>query len=165
MSIVWVLTALGAGLLVVAGIPKLTGAAKVPMLPELLARPLGLAEVLVGGWVLVDPSTPALVAMAGTYLLLAAALVVAMARSEPDCGCFGVDPVKPSSTHLVLNVAFCAVACVALLLDGGPEVPMEDVTLRIVVAVLAVTGAAMLAELMSTVSDIGDTRAALRRTQ
>lgn len=164
MLTVWAIAALGAALLVVAGMPKVSGAATVPMLPSWTARPLGLVELAVGAWVLAAPSTAAFTAMAATYLLLTGAMILAMVRSEPDCGCFGVDPVKPGVSHLLLDVAFLAAGAAAAVAAGGAGWVAESALTRALVAGLALLGATLLAELMSTAADLRTTRSNLRRT-
>ncbi|MEZ5239260.1 MAG: hypothetical protein R2716_10035 [Microthrixaceae bacterium] len=151
----WALTWLAGALLVVAGLPKLAGLAEVPLLPTALARPVGLLEVTVGITAIVWPTTPAALAVGVTYLLLSGALLVAIVRREPDCGCFGVEPVEPEWGHLFVDLALAAAAFAAALgrlTEPGP-------TEHVVSALLAVLAAVMVAELLSTGSEIRRMRA------
>ena len=163
-SVIWIASAVGAALLVVAGIPKTSGAVSVPFIPSGMARPLGVLEIGVGAWVLVAPDTAALVAMAAMYCLLAASLSVAILRRELDCGFFGVEPVKPGITHLVVNVAFAASAVAgAAAASSGLTWFRPDPNERVLAVALALLAAVMLAELLSTGADLRTIRADLRR--
>lgn len=152
---------LGAALLVVAGVPKLTGRTTVPWLPEFLSRPAGLIEVLAGAWALLAPSALSARAVSLSYGILAVALVVAIARREPDCGCFGVTPVTPQWDHLVVNLVLCASAAVAAT---QMAVPPGGLGSPIPIA-LALLGATLMAELLSTGTELRRLRLSLQESR
>ncbi len=149
-TILWAVTCVAAAMLVIAGVPKATGRASVPMLPPILHRPLGTAEVLVGTWALVAPTTTSALAVGLAYTLLALSLLVAILRREPDCGCFGVEPVPPEWGHLGINVVLTAAALAAAASSWArPAAPTWIIT-----AGLAFVSAAMLAEVLSTGAEL-----------
>jgi hypothetical protein len=114
------------GLLVVAGLSKairpddtaraLAALAHVPRLRPVrwLVRAGALAEVAVGltALLLPRPLTAALVAL--SYAAFGVVVVVARWRGGPlaTCGCFGRPDTQPTTVHIVLDVAFAAVAIV-----------------------------------------------------
>ena len=106
----------GAALLVIAGAPKLS-APPTPgaLLPPWASRPLGVVELVWGAWALLAPETGGAWAGAGAYLSLSAAMGWALARHEPDCGCFGATPVRPDVRHLLVNIVFAGAAILAAL--------------------------------------------------
>jgi hypothetical protein len=80
---------------------------------------VGVAALLVGG-----PVLCALVA--ASYLAFAGFVVVALRTGAPisSCGCFGKVDTPPSVVHVVLDVAFAAVAAVAAFVG---DVALPDV--------------------------------------
>lgn len=117
--------AVAAGLMLFAGLAKLRspGAAQAALsafgLPAglMFARGIGAAEAAVGALCLVAPGRPAAIALAAAYPALAAATGVRLARGQRQapCGCFGNASATLHLGHLVLNLAFAAVAAAAVL--------------------------------------------------
>jgi Methylamine utilisation protein MauE len=116
--------AAAAGLMLLAGLAKLRspGPAQAALsafgLPAgpMLARGIGAAEATVGALCLLAPGRPATIALAAAYLALGAATGVRLARGERQapCGCFG-NSAALHLGHLLLNLAFAAVAAAAFL--------------------------------------------------
>ena len=156
-TVIWAFTSLAAGLLVVAGIPKLAGRAAVPLLPKALHRSVGAIEVLVGAWALLIPGTLSAGAVAVGYVLLTAVLLIAILRREPDCGCFGVEPVRPEWGHLGINVALAAAAVAA----AASSWSRPGLATWALLVFLSMVGAAMLAELLSTGAEVRRLRTSL----
>lgn len=156
-NVVWALTCLAAGMLVIAGLPKLAGRASVPLLPTIAHRPLGALEMLVGGWALLVPSPASAAAVSVTYALLSVTLAVAIARREPDCGCFGVEPVRPAWGHFVVNVVLMVASAAAIVSSWHrPATGAWLLTVGV-----SLVGAAMLAELLSTGAEVRRLRTSL----
>jgi hypothetical protein len=114
-----------AGLLVVAGVPKLTDplplvralrAAGLPV-PRLLVRVFALAEVAIGVWAVVAPGRVGSGMVAAAYLAftLFVARVLARGGVLGSCGCFGKADTPATRTHLVLTGAATLVALWATL--------------------------------------------------
>jgi len=141
---------IGAMLLLVAGAPKVVAGGAVPWLPPRAARPLGAAECAVGLWALVAPGAGGAIAAAGAYLVLAGALAVALVRHEPDCGCFGVAPVRPDIAHLVVNLLFAAAATTVAATGWSRPDGWEGLLLL----ALGATAAVLTATLLSTGADV-----------
>lgn len=104
-----------AGLLVVAGVPKVADplplvralrAAGMP-LPRLLVRAFATAEVAVGLWALAAPGRASSGLVAAAYLLFTAFVARALARGGilGSCGCFGKADTPATRTHLTLTAA------------------------------------------------------------
>lgn len=109
-----------AGLLVVAGLPKVADplplvralrVAGMPV-PRVLVRAFALAEVAIGGWAVVAPgrASSALVAAAYLVFTLFVARVLARGGVLGSCGCFGKADTPATRTHLVLTAAAALVA-------------------------------------------------------
>lgn len=156
-----VLLMLGASLLVVAGLPKLLGRSGVPWLPRPAWRPAGFVEVAVGSWGLLLPQGGGAVGVAVTYAVLSGALLLAIVRSEPDCGCFGVEPVRPSWSHLALDVGLALIAAIAAL--SGWRVPGGIAGLTALG--LSLVAASLLAELLSTGAQVRRLRVGLEEVR
>jgi len=114
-----------AGLLVVAGVPKVADplplvralrAAGMPV-PRLLVRTMALAEVAIGGWALVAPGRAASGLVAAAYLVFTAFVARVLARGGvlASCGCFGKADTPATRTHLALTAAAMLVALWATL--------------------------------------------------
>lgn len=140
----------GALVLIVAGVPKLLTGSPVPWLPRRSARPLGAVECAVGLWAVAAPHHGGAVAAAVTYAVLTASVVVAVARHQPDCGCFGVTPVRPDALHVVTDAVFLA-AALAAAVSGWTRPGGID---GVLVVVLGSTAAVLVATLLSTAADL-----------
>lgn len=102
-----------AGLLVVAGIPKLVDplplvrALRAAGMPagRLLVRAFALAEVIVGGWALLAPGRLGAALVATAYLIFTAFVARVLARGGilGSCGCFGKPDTPATRTHLALT--------------------------------------------------------------
>lgn len=86
-----------------------------------LARPFGLAEVVVGAGALVVGGHVLPAAVAAFYLGFAGFVALNLANAAPaaDCGCFGQADAPPTVLHLVLNLAAAAVAASVAVGSGG----------------------------------------------
>ena len=139
-----------AGLLVVAGLPKLvrpsnlvraaraSGLAATPTIVRLVAT----AEVVVGGWALVAPGRYAAALVAAAYLVFTTFVVRVLRRDGMvgSCGCFGKADTPATRTHAVLTGAAALVA-VAVALDPPSGVwAAPDATLVLTAALAAVIG-------------------------
>jgi methylamine utilization protein MauE len=147
--LVWTLAAL----LTIAGIAKLRHPAPAANAMgragfgagRLGARLTGLLECGIGVWVLVDPSVPALGALALAYAT-AASGIWAMRRADvDDCGCFGeTASLEPSRLHLAVNLmaaATCALAALSPppgLWQATERAPLEAVAILAGVAAATV---------------------------
>lgn len=113
-----------AGLLVVAGVPKL--ADPLPLVRALrqsgmpgsrpLVRGFALVEVAAGLWAVVEPSRLSAALVAAAYLLFTAFVVRVLRRGGilGSCGCFGKPDTPATRTHAALTaVAALAAAAVA----------------------------------------------------
>lgn len=109
-----------AGLLVVAGVPKVLDplplvralrTAGVPLHRQLV-RAFAVGEVLVGLWAVVAPGRYAAGLVAAAYLLFTAFVVRVLARGGVlgSCGCFGKPDTPATRTHAALTGAACLVA-------------------------------------------------------
>lgn len=106
---------------------------------------IAAVEVLLGlvGLVLGGRTVAAAVAL--VYLAFALAVIVAMRKGSPSCGCFGAASSEPKAAHLVMNLGSSLVAVFAATL-GVP--PLSDgiegfntgFAVLAVVAVLVVAG-------------------------
>ena len=113
-----------AGLLVLAGVPKVADPAPlvralrsagftVPPAPgALLVRSFAVAEVVVGVWAVVAPGRVVAGLVAAAYLVFTAFVALVLARDGVlgSCGCFGKPDTPPSRTHLALTAAAALVA-------------------------------------------------------
>jgi hypothetical protein len=116
-----------AGLLVVAGVPKL--ADPLPLVRALLAagmpgsrglvRGVAAAEVAVGLWAVIAPGRVVALVVAAAYTGFTAFIARVLARDGilGSCGCFGKPDTPATRTHLVLTA--CA-AVTALLVAWDP---------------------------------------------
>ncbi|MGI9578576.1 MAG: MauE/DoxX family redox-associated membrane protein [Microthrixaceae bacterium] len=162
-----VVSILAAGLLVAAGLPKLTsGAARTDTgLPGWVptGAVLGVVEVGVGLLVLLTGSTAALALLAMLYLSFTAVSAHQYRAGVADCGCFGTQPVRPSGLHVVLN-AVLTLGAVATVFVGWPTMSTA-VTLG--VTFLSVVGGYVLSALMGEAAEIsrlvGESEAARAR--
>jgi hypothetical protein len=111
-----------AGLLVVAGVPKLSDplplvrALRQAGMPagRLLVRAFALGEVAVGVWALLDPSRLSAALVAAAYLLFTAFVVRVLRRGGVlgSCGCFGKADTPATRTHVALTAAAALAAAV-----------------------------------------------------
>jgi hypothetical protein len=148
-----------AGLLVLAGVPKVADPAPlvralrsagftVPPAPgALLVRGFAVAEVGVGTWALVAPGRVAAALVAVAYLVFTAFVGLVLARGGVlgSCGCFGKPDTPPSRTHLALT-AVAALVAAAVAVDppadpwgasGGTPALVTTVGLAAVIGFLA----------------------------
>jgi hypothetical protein len=129
----------GAAVLVIAGAPKVLGPARAGLLPAWTWRPVGALELVVGAWALVAPESGGAWAAAALYALLTVAMVVAIARDEPDCGCFGTAAVRPDPLHLGVDAVF-AIACAVGAVQGwSPPEPAWATVAAVVAALISGT--------------------------
>lgn len=115
-----------AGLLVVAGVPKLSD--PLPLVRALrtsglpgsrpLVRGFALVEVAVGLWALVAPSRLSAALVAAAYLVFTAFVVRVLRRGGilGSCGCFGKPDTPATRTHAALTAA-AALAAAAVAAD------------------------------------------------
>jgi hypothetical protein len=109
-----------AGLLVLAGAPKLTD--PMPLVRALrsahlpasrgLVRVLAAVEVAVGVAGLVQPSRPTAGAVALSYLVFTAFVALVLRRGGVlgSCGCFGRPDTPPTAVHLAVTASFALAA-------------------------------------------------------
>jgi hypothetical protein len=115
-----------AGLLVVAGVPKLSDplplvrALRQSGLPgsRLLVRAFALVEVAVGACAVVAPSRLSATLVAAAYLIFTAFVVRVLRRGGilGSCGCFGKPDTPATRTHAALTAA-AALAAAAVAAD------------------------------------------------
>jgi hypothetical protein len=115
-----------AGLLVVAGVPKvldplpLVRALRTAGLPVHRQRVRGfaVAEVALGAWALLAPGRYAAVLVAAAYLVFTAFVARVLARGGvlASCGCFGKPDTPATRTHLALT-AVAALTAVLVAVD------------------------------------------------
>ena len=102
-----------AGLLVVAGVPKLVDplplvravrAAGMPV-GRHLVRAFAVVEVAVGVWALAAPGRVSAALVAAAYLLFTGFVALVLSRGGVlgSCGCFGKPDTPATRTHLVLT--------------------------------------------------------------
>jgi hypothetical protein len=115
-----------AGLLLVAGVPKLSD--PLPLVRALrqsglpgsrpLVRAFALAEVAVGLWAVIAPSRLSAALVAAAYLLFTAFVVRVLRRGGVlgSCGCFGKPDTPATRTHAALTAA-AALAAAAVAAD------------------------------------------------
>jgi hypothetical protein len=123
-----------AGLLVVAGVPKLLD--PLPLVRALraagmpvgrhLVRAFAVAEVAVGGWALLSPGRPAALLVGAAYLVFTVFVSRVLARGGVlgSCGCFGKPDTPATRTHVVLT-ALAAMMALAVTLDPPRRVWSE----------------------------------------
>ena len=138
-----------AGLLVVAGLPKLSDplplvrALRQAGMPagRLLVRAVALGEVAVGVWALVAPSRLSAALVAAAYLLFTAfvARVLGHGGILGSCGCFGKPDTPATRTHVALTAAAAlAAAAVAVAPPAAAwSAPVGDLPTTAAVAALA----------------------------
>lgn len=101
---------------------------------------IGIGALLLGG-----PVFAGLVA--ASYAAFAGFVIVALRRGAPisSCGCFGKVDTPPSAVHVVLDVAFAAVAVVAAVLGDValPDVLSDQPLLGIPFLLLLVIGCSL----------------------
>ncbi|GAA4713960.1 hypothetical protein GCM10025782_07780 [Pedococcus ginsenosidimutans] len=154
-----------AGLLVLAGVPKVADPAPlvralrsagftVPPAPgALLVRAFAVAEVVVGVWAVLAPGrlVAALVAAAYAVFTGFVALVLVRGGVLGSCGCFGKPDTPPSRTHLALTAVATLVAALVAADPpadawGGATTPVLATTagLAVVIGFLASMAMAVL---------------------
>jgi hypothetical protein len=122
-----VLVALGAGLLVPAGVAKLRAPAVarealgLPRRTEPLVRVLGVGELALATLVLVTGARLSVVALAGAYAAFTLVALRQRARGA-SCGCFGASQAPTGWHHVLLDGA------VALTASGAAVVGIAPVT-------------------------------------
>jgi hypothetical protein len=115
-----------AGLLVVAGVPKVVSpmnlvraarASGIPLRPNLV-RVLAVGEVGIGAWALVSPGPHAAWLVAAAYAVFTGFVVRVLRRGGVvgSCGCFGKADTPATRTHAALTAAAALVA-LAVALD------------------------------------------------
>jgi hypothetical protein len=116
-----------AGLLVVAGVPKIVDplplvralrGAGVPA-GRLLVRAFAIAEVVVGGWALAVPGRVSASLVAAAYLVFTAFVARVLGRGGVlgSCGCFGKPDTPATRSHLALT-SLAALAAAAVGVDS-----------------------------------------------
>lgn len=137
-----------AGLLVVAGVPKVADplplvralrAAGMPV-PRLLVRAFAAAEVAVGLWALAAPGRASSALVSAAYVVFTAFVARALARGGilGSCGCFGKADTPATRTHLVLTGVAAVVALWATLDPPRGVWSGVDATILTVVALAGV---------------------------
>jgi hypothetical protein len=120
--------------------PRLLPARVVVRVGGAVEAAIGVAALLVGG-----PVLCALVAL--SYLAFATFVLVALRTGAPisSCGCFGKADTPPSLVHVVLDVAFAAVAAGAAFTGGValPNVLADQPLVGIPFLMLVVIGCAL----------------------
>jgi hypothetical protein len=124
-----------AGLLVVAGVPKLVDplplvrALRTAGMPvgRLLVRAFAIAEVAVGGWAVGAPGRLSAALVATAYLVFTAFVARVLTRGGVlgSCGCFGKPDTPATRTHLALT-GVAALTALAVALDP-PDGVWSDV--------------------------------------
>ena len=146
--------AAAAALLVVAGVEKVRSPqatvdavrALGPQVRPVLARLLGVTEVLAGAGCLVAPSVLAFdAALTVLYVVFAGFVALLLLRGVTDvsCGCLGAEEARPSRLHLAVNLACAGIG--GLALTAGPQdvvsvldsVPLAGVPFVIATATVA----------------------------
>jgi hypothetical protein len=89
----------------------------------LMARLIGLVEVVLGIAGLAVGGTAVAAAVAVAYGAFTVVVVLAIVRRLPSCGCFGSRSGPPSVWHAVLNGASAALAVLA---TAASPVPVAD---------------------------------------
>jgi hypothetical protein len=152
-----------AGLLLVAGVPKLSD--PLPLVRALrqsglpgsrpLVRAFALAEVAVGLWAVVAPSRLSAALVAAAYLLFTAFVVLG------SCGCFGKPDTPATRTHAALTAA-AALAAAAVAADPPTSAWSAPVGDLVATAGLAALVAFLAWQVMAVLPTI--TPAAIRTT-
>ena len=116
-----------AGLLVVAGVPKiidplpLVRALRTAGMPagRVLVRAFAIAEVAIGGWALVAPGRLSAALVAAAYLVFTAFVARVLTRGGVlgSCGCFGKPDTPATRTHLALTGG-AALTALAVTIDA-----------------------------------------------
>jgi hypothetical protein len=114
-----------AGLLVVAGAPKLRDpmplvrALRSVGMPatRLLVRCIAAAEVALGVWALTAPGWMSAALLSAAYLVFTSFVALTLARggSLGSCGCFGKPDTRPTRTHVALTLATALIALAVTL--------------------------------------------------
>jgi hypothetical protein len=136
-----------AGLLVVAGVPKVVDplplvralrGAGVPVHRQLV-RGFAVAEVALGAWALLAPGRYAAGLVAAAYLVFTAFVARVLTRGGVlgSCGCFGKPDTPATATHLALT-ALAAVTALAVALDPPSAAWAVDDGATVTTAALAV---------------------------
>jgi hypothetical protein len=115
-----------AGLLVVAGVPKiidplpLVRALRTAGMPagRVLVRAFAILEVAIGGWALVAPGRLSAALVGAAYLVFTAFVALVLTRGGVlgSCGCFGKPDTPATRSHLVLT-AVAAITALAVTID------------------------------------------------
>lgn len=141
----WSLTWIGAGLLLVAGIAKVrrpaatTESLALAGLPDrpVLARGLGVGEVVLAMVVLATGHRVAALAVAGAYAVFAGVAAWLLRTDQGSCGCFGEVDAPLTRVHVVTNVVL-AVGAAAAAIAGPAPVPTSIPALVLLVAAVAI---------------------------
>ncbi len=148
----WSLTWVAAGLLLVAGIAKVrrpaatTESLALAGLPDrpVLARGLGVGEVVLAVVVLVTGSPVAALAVAGAYAVFAGVTVWLLRTDQGSCGCFGEVDAPLTRLHVVTNVVLAVGAAVA----ATAPAPVPTSVTAMVLLVVAVATATLLVRML-----------------
>jgi hypothetical protein len=148
-----------AGLLVLAGVPKVVDPAPLvralrsagftvrPAPGAALVRTFAVAEVVVGAWAVVAPGRFVSVLVAAAYAVFTAFVALVLARGGVlgSCGCFGKPDTPPSRTHLALTAVAALVAAAVAVAppvdawgsSAGASTLVTTVGLAVVIGFLA----------------------------
>ena len=160
-----------AGLLVVAGVPKLfdplplVRALREARMPagRLLVRTFAAGEVAVGVWAMAVPSRASAALVAAAYLLFTVFVAQVLRRGGivGSCGCFGKPDTPATRTHVVLTAAaaLIAVAVAAYPPVAAWSAPVADLATTTALAALVAFLAWMVMAVLPTT-----TPAAIRTT-
>ena len=128
---------------------ELTATVRVPV-GTAGARVVGLAEIVLGVWVLATGARLACAMLALAYLVFAVAVVVARRAGAPSCGCFGATTAPPSSVHVVVNLVSAAIAAAGAItgdIDGIGAVLSDQPLAGVPILLLLGTGGWLLVSL------------------
>lgn len=166
MSLLLVLAAAGAWLLLGAGLMKLrdpdgTGQAITVLTgatdTRLRARLLGSAEIGISLGFLAWPN--ALTAgVLGTAYLIVFGSAWALKERDADCGCFGAASSRVGTAHLVITLG-AALSALGLTLTVGPRQGVEEFALMAAAIPVSLGAYALIAPMSQLRSGLADLRA------
>ncbi len=157
----WTTAWIGAALVAVAGVAKVrrpaatTESLALAGLPDrpVLARLLGVGEVVLAVTVLATGSRIAVAALALAYLAFTGVSWHLLRTDQGSCGCFGEVDAPLSRIHVATNVVLAVAAAVAAL--GSPPATSSPGEVVLTAAVVA-TGAALVRMLLVLVPALAD---------
>jgi hypothetical protein len=132
-----------------------------------VARVVGVGEVLVAGLALFVGGPIVYAALAVVYAVFAAVAAAAWRRGGASCGCFGAKSAPLSGVHVVLNASIALSAAVAALVASAslPTRLDDGVATSIVYLCFAALGSAALIALMTSGAELASvSRVVVRRT-